>query len=558
MVERRRRVAVDTRDIRRAEQEIHRVNRQLDRMNSVGRGGGLRLGGLRTMVLSAGILAAGTSVMNTGLQAQADRASFQTLAGEQQGARLFNDLTRFAQESIFGNEVHRVAQTMKAFGVETEKIMPNLKMLGDISMGNKDRLQSLSLAYSQIQSTGKLMGQDLLQLINAGFNPLTIISEKTGVSMAELKERMAQGAISAKAVEMAFQAATGPGGQFYKMIERILNSDFGKLQKLRGQIEGLAMLVGGMLAPALGELITHFLSPMVEKMRDLARWAYENRSGVKAFASAAIAFVTIAKGWTIVQAALNVQLWAMAAALAANPVTWIALAIAALIGVVVYAYLTFDKWKKYVYATAEVLRDFGKLIKEVVITHITSLLSGITGVGRALYLLFTGEFKEAISAGKAAFLDLTGANTARVAYNGARNLGQSWANGLAKGINDEKGKVSAAMVIGPGRPQLSATQASLLGGAVPAGFTVAKSVIDKKESADLLKEISGGKKKGRTSAMSSSVTSGGPRTITINLNREMIGQLAINSFNVREGVRDMEAMVEESLRRILVSASASS
>lgn len=38
-------------------------------------------------------------------------------------------------------------------------------MLGDISQGNKEKFNSLSLVFGQISSQGKLMGGDLLQLI---------------------------------------------------------------------------------------------------------------------------------------------------------------------------------------------------------------------------------------------------------------------------------------------------------------------------------------------------------------------------------------------------------
>lgn len=58
-------------------------------------------------------------------------------------------------------------------------------------MGNASRFQLLSLAFSQMSATGRLMGQDLNQMINAGFNPLQEISKKTGKSIGELKEAMA-------------------------------------------------------------------------------------------------------------------------------------------------------------------------------------------------------------------------------------------------------------------------------------------------------------------------------------------------------------------------------
>ena len=92
-------------------------------------------------------------------------------------------------------------------------------MLGDVSQGNKERFDSLTLAFAQVGSAGKLSGQDLLQFVNAGFNPLNEISKMTGESMAELKERMSAGGVSAEEVAEAFKHATSEGGQFYQAME---------------------------------------------------------------------------------------------------------------------------------------------------------------------------------------------------------------------------------------------------------------------------------------------------------------------------------------------------
>lgn len=52
------------------------------------------------------------------------------------------------------------------------------------------------------------MGQDLLQMINAGFNPLESIAAKTGETMAEVKDRMSDGRVSVEEVEQAMKDAT--------------------------------------------------------------------------------------------------------------------------------------------------------------------------------------------------------------------------------------------------------------------------------------------------------------------------------------------------------------
>lgn len=105
-------------------------------------------------------------------------------------------------------DLAKATSTMLSFGVAEEKVLPMMKQLGDISMGNADRFQHLALAFAQVSAAGRLTGQDLLQMVNAGFNPLQEIAKKTGKSLGDLKDEMAEGAISTKMVEEAMRAAT--------------------------------------------------------------------------------------------------------------------------------------------------------------------------------------------------------------------------------------------------------------------------------------------------------------------------------------------------------------
>ena len=127
----------------------------------------------------------------------------------------------------------KAGKTLLAFGVEAKDIMPSLRQLGDISMGNAERFGSLSLAFAQTQAAGRLMGQEVLQFVNAGFNPLQQISKKTGESMLVLKKRMEDGAISSREVADAFKAATSEGGLFFKAIERGATTTSGKIAKVK-------------------------------------------------------------------------------------------------------------------------------------------------------------------------------------------------------------------------------------------------------------------------------------------------------------------------------------
>lgn len=138
----------------------------------------------------------------------------------------------------------KAGKSLLAFGVAQNKVMPALRMLGDVSMGNSERFQSLALAFSQTQAAGRLMGQEVLQFVNAGFNPLQVISEKTGLSMATLKKRMEDGAISADMVSEAFKIATSEGGLFFGALEKGSQTTSGKFAKLVDAFDQLKVSFG--------------------------------------------------------------------------------------------------------------------------------------------------------------------------------------------------------------------------------------------------------------------------------------------------------------------------
>lgn len=172
--------------------------------------------------------------------------SFKTLLGsEEKAASLMNDMRKYALNTpLLLKDIASGAQMLLGFNVEAERVMPILKQIGDISMGSAQRFQSLTLAFSQMSAAGKLMGQDLLQMINAGFNPLTVIAQQTGKSVAQLKEDMSQGAINSQMVADAFAAATGEGGKFNGMLDKMSKGLQGMKSNLQGAVEDMFNEVG--------------------------------------------------------------------------------------------------------------------------------------------------------------------------------------------------------------------------------------------------------------------------------------------------------------------------
>lgn len=164
--------------------------------------------------------------------------SFETLLGSKEKAdKLIGQIRNFAATTPMDmSTLAQGAQTMLGFNIEAEKVMPLLKAIGDISMGDAQKFNSLSLAFSQMSATGKLMGQDLMQMINAGFNPLSQIAQTTGRSIKELKDDVEKGAISVEMVTKAFMDATSEGGKFHNMLQKQSEGLAGSFAYLRGTV----------------------------------------------------------------------------------------------------------------------------------------------------------------------------------------------------------------------------------------------------------------------------------------------------------------------------------
>lgn len=184
-------------------------------------------------------------IVNVRGEIESLQKSLEILAGKQWGAKLFADIKDFAVNTpMMMNDIAKGAQMLLSFYVAAEEVMPILRAIGDISMGDAQKFNSLALAFSQMSSTGKLMGQDLLQMINAGFNPLSVIAEKTGKSIGELKEEMSAGSLSADKIKQAFMDATSEGGKFYNMLETQSKGIKGSISNLQGAIDDMLNSIG--------------------------------------------------------------------------------------------------------------------------------------------------------------------------------------------------------------------------------------------------------------------------------------------------------------------------
>lgn len=204
-------------------------------------------------LVASGLYQFGEAAIEARSRIEQLEVSFSTLLGSQaQANALLQEIREYGTVTPYDTEgLAQAARLMLSYGMATNKVMPTLRMLGDISMGDKEKLQSLTLAFSQMSASGRVCKEDLNQMVNAGFNPLQIISEETGESIGELNDKVSAGKISVNQIEQAFISATSEGGKFHGMVDNMSNTLSGKIAQMSDGWDNLKASIGGLSSPAV-------------------------------------------------------------------------------------------------------------------------------------------------------------------------------------------------------------------------------------------------------------------------------------------------------------------
>ena len=438
------------------------------------------------------IIGAGIGAITAlGSQAEKTSVAFRVLVGDERKAgELLQQINEFAAATPFSNlHLEGAAQMLLNFGVAGDDVMKRLQQLGDISMGDSEKLNSLALVFGQVSAAGKMSGQDLLQFINAGFNPLKELQNMTGKSYQELQDMMSKGKIGVDAVSAALQHATGVGGMFHGMMEEQSKTVAGKWSTAIGLVQQRAVEVYDKIQPFILQAIDLFqdVSGSVLNVVDsIALWAtdlqpvwdgfalisniagrlfgwladavsstigffFRWRAEIGYVASvigvATIAFnlhniamtaygaiITVVSGATRVWAGVQ---WLLNAAMNANPIGLIITGIAALTAGIVYCWNRFAGFRAFILAMWDTMKGFGSIIKNYVTDRIKDLLSGVGELGKALGELFSGNFEAAWNHAVSGAKKISGVNAAANAVGNTRTLANGIRNNYQRHSREE-------------------------------------------------------------------------------------------------------------------------
>jgi len=205
---------------------------------------GLAIQGVRTIV--GGLASVVSAPLALAAAAQQTQVSFEVMTSSAETAsKLVADLRTMGAATPFEfADLSQATTVLLSFGRTSQDVLRDLDMLSNVASGNKDKLAGLSVVYGQVASAGKLMGGDVLQMINQGFNPLNEIAKRTGESMSDLRSRMSKGNVSFEEVRQAFEDATSAGGQFFQMNDKQSKTLSGLWSTLQDETSSALQMIG--------------------------------------------------------------------------------------------------------------------------------------------------------------------------------------------------------------------------------------------------------------------------------------------------------------------------
>lgn len=409
-------------------------------------------------------MTAGIGTVSTlGMQAEKTAKSFDVLVGSQDKAgKMLDEIYDYADNTLWSRmDMSDAAQSLLAYSVPAEKVVKDLKMLGDISLGDKNKMSTLATVFGQISTAGRLMTQDYRQLLNVGFNPLYDISQMTGKSMAKLQDEMSKGTISFKMFEQAVIHATSEGGKYNNMIGSLASTTSGKFEQLKGAFIASLLEVYNLIQPLVSAVLSG-LNSVLTVLKNVIPHISNLIPVIGGLAAAVAAYNTvqmisngILKGLTITEGIHYMWLllvekaqWLLNAAMSANPIGLVVAAIAALVSGLILAWKKFDDFRAAVKATWDTIKSFGEILKNFVIDRIQGVLTGIGKVGEAIRKLFKGDFSGAWESAKEGVKGITGVEAAQKAANASKNLLGGFKDTYNSRLEQEKSGVSKPGIAG--------------------------------------------------------------------------------------------------------------
>ncbi len=229
-------------------------------------------------------LAKGT--VSLAADAQVMRSEFGVLLGDAtRGAKMFQEIEKFAARTSFNIESASDAmRSLMAAGVKENDLLDTMQLLGDLSLGDANKLGFLSKAYTDVFNKGKLQGQEIKQFAENGVGLVQALSATLGKPAEEILKMSENGQISFKMMQDALKSLTAEGGRFFGAMEAKNKTFWGQWDSTIEAIQSTGRALGEKVLPRLTEIVAE-TNKMVQAFNSLGddRWKFLGEVVVASF-----------------------------------------------------------------------------------------------------------------------------------------------------------------------------------------------------------------------------------------------------------------------------------
>jgi len=191
--------------------------------------------------ITESIYEAGRAVVKLGMDFENASIAFEVLTMDpKKGRELLENLQQLAVTTPFiTHDLMENAKMLLGFGVAAENVIPTLARLGDLAIGDQEKLTRLALVVAEVLSEGKVTGIRMRQLSMFGIGPEEF-AKTLGITVPRLRAMMKENELDANALVDTINRLTGAGGRFEQMSARAMKSVAGQWSNLVESVQILA------------------------------------------------------------------------------------------------------------------------------------------------------------------------------------------------------------------------------------------------------------------------------------------------------------------------------
>lgn len=236
-------------------------------------GGAFKIaGGIATGAIGAvtsAFIANTTAGVRFNASMQGYEVAFRVLTGSADGAA--RALQAVEEVKVGGSGLDKRAlaaasQQLLGVGVSSDDLADRLNRLAKASLDNADTFGLMTRYYAAAAAGAGLTQVQLDALAARGFNPLQVIADHTGRSLADVQREFSGAEGAARALQKAVQLATDAGGQFYNTFEYMRGTINGAMNVAQNEIQILQSSLAQGLMPHLAAVVNGF-TPIVTSLR---------------------------------------------------------------------------------------------------------------------------------------------------------------------------------------------------------------------------------------------------------------------------------------------------